>query len=85
MNEVMKKKYPEIVSLKGTDENKQSDVRVEFDGGKVHGQIHWNTTIFMITPIVYNKRIYYLVYDAVDAPVARQPFEKEGVQPAYDR
>ena len=87
MSDELKKKYPDIVSLKGTDDaTKKSDVRLDYDGNKVRGQIIWAGEVYLITPVKGENGYYYMVYAKKDTGETKKAFESvKPVQPAYDR
>jgi hypothetical protein len=89
MSDKLKAKYPDIVSLKGTDEDtKKSDVRLDFDGNKVRGQIIWGGEVYLITPVRGEKGYYYMVYAKKDTGEKKGTFETTTPaksEPAYDR
>lgn len=87
MSDKLKAKYPDIVSLKGTDDDtKKSDVRLDFDGSKVRGQIIWAGEVYLITPVRGESGYYYMIYAKKDTGEKKQEFETtKPAVPAYDR
>lgn len=70
-------KYPQIVSLSGTGINGTGDLRLDFDGTKINGQVIWKNDVYLITPIEHSKKIYYIIYKKSDSMEQKQPFESE--------
>jgi hypothetical protein len=89
MSEELKKKFPNMVSLQGKSEaNPESDVRLDYDGTKLRGQIRWGKDVYIINPVVNGKQTYYVIFDKKNAGARKQPFEQRGVNkkvPTYDR
>ena len=85
MSQQLKEKYPDIVSLKGSDETGKADARLDYDGMKLRGQIMWNKEIYLISAIPNNGRYYYMVYLRSDSGEQKEPFEENPVQTRYDR
>lgn len=81
MAEGLQRKYPSIVSLKGNDVNTgQYDLRMNYDGTKMSGQVLTNNTVYTITPIFYNSHTYYIVYQLAMTRISRQQIEYNRMQ-----
>jgi hypothetical protein len=88
-SEALKKKYPNVVSLKGrSPEYKAADARVDYTGKKMKARIKWGSETYFITPVEYGGKTYYIVYNEKDSREQKTPFEqgkKPGnLKPAYD-
>lgn len=73
----LKKRYPQMVSLAGqamSDAN--SDIRIDYDGTKMRGQLRIGADVFMLSPVFVGNRHYYIVFHKKDAAVKKQPFEQ---------
>jgi hypothetical protein len=75
MSPGLAEKYPELVSLSGTGEKGTGDLRLDFDGKKMSGQVIWKNDIYLVSPIEYSNRFYYIIYKKSDAMEEKQPFE----------
>ncbi len=77
LSEELKKKYPKMITLQGKmDGAPLSDVRIEYDGTKMKGQIKSGDHLYLITPVASGARIFYIVYDKATSGIPKQPFEK---------
>jgi hypothetical protein len=81
MSPKLREKYPDIVSLKGTDESGKADARLDYDGSKVRGQIMWNKEVYLISAVKNNGKTYYMVYLRSDSGDKKEPFEEQGLKP----
>ncbi|PZF75028.1 hypothetical protein [Taibaiella soli] len=71
-------KYPEIVSLKGrSDANADADLRLDYDGNQMRGQIIWSGKVYIIDPVKYGNSTVYIVYDKNDTSVPKNSFESD--------
>lgn len=69
-------KFPDLVSLQGVGvNNKSADLRLDWDGKQMKGQISINGSIFYLTPLQGNKEVVYIVYKREDSGEIKQPFE----------
>lgn len=69
-------KYPEIASLQGIGTvNRAGDLRMDYDGSRLHAQVIWNGQIFLITPLDYGNKTVYMIYDRAGTKEQKQPFE----------
>lgn len=81
-------KYPDLVSLQGTGTTDHSaDVRLDYDGSKMNGQILMNGKVIMIVPVDYNGSTAYIIYDKSNSNIPKEPFETTptGKQPTRNR
>lgn len=77
MSPELSKKYPELVSLSGTGTNGTGDLRLDFDGKKMNGQVIWRNETYLISPVEHSNKTYYIIYKKSDSAVEKQPFESE--------
>ena len=76
MPEELKKKFPDIVSLKGMDkETPASDIRLEYNGRMMQGQVTRDGETYFIKPVTSGNRFYYLIYAKSDVKRKKQDFE----------
>lgn len=76
MSAGLQEKYPDLISLQGNGvNNKSADLRLDWDGTQLHGQLLYNGSTFLITPVATNSGIVYLFYDKNDSGEIKQPFE----------
>ncbi|RYD57443.1 MAG: hypothetical protein EOP56_09045 [Sphingobacteriales bacterium] len=68
-------KYPGLVSLSGTGINGTGDIRLDFDGTKMNGQVIWKNEAYLISPVTQGSKRYYIIYKKSDATDEKQPFE----------
>lgn len=74
-------KYPEIVSLKGRSEaNANADLRLDYDGSQMRGQVIWSDKVYIIDPVKYGNSTVYIVYDKNDTSVPKNSFESNPTQ-----
>jgi hypothetical protein len=88
MPEELKKKYPDVVSLKGSDAE-GADVRLDYDGRKMKGQVIVKGEVYLVNPVRSNDKTYYMVYRKLDSGDPKESFERapqsSGQQIKYDR
>lgn len=76
MSEALRNKYPQLVSLSGNSvKYPENDIRLDFDGTKMSGQIIWRSEVFLITPVAQGKDTYYIVYKKEDSGISKEGFE----------
>lgn len=77
MSAELQKKYPDIISLQGNGAtNKSADLRLDWDGSLLKGQVIYNSTIYFITPFTTAQGLIYVFYDKKDTNEVKNPFEK---------
>jgi hypothetical protein len=69
-------KYPDLPSLKGI--HPSSDLRLDFDGKNMHGQVLWKGLVIFIEPYETPGEVFYLIYLQQNAGRFKQPFESSG-------
>jgi hypothetical protein len=75
----LQKKFPDIVTLKGVDkETGMNDVRLEYNGRMMQGQVTMNGEIYLVSPLSNNDRFYYIVYAKSATNEIKKNFEKKG-------
>jgi hypothetical protein len=91
MSQELQSKYPELVAVQGHGvNNKAADVRLEWNGKQMRGQVTYNGTIYLIAGITDNNITTYLVYNKADTGETKKPFEetpnkKQSDKVYYDR
>ncbi len=76
MAAALQEKYPAIISLQGQGvNNKAADVRLDWNGQELRGQITYNGATYFITPVKGNNEVTYIVYNREDSGEVKQPFE----------
>lgn len=76
MSPELRNKYPDLVSLQGNGvNNKAADLRLDWDGRQLQGQLIFNGSTYLIAPIAGQDGIVYLIYDRNDTNEIKQPFE----------
>lgn len=74
-------KYPEIVSLKGNAQaNANADLRLDYDGNQMRGQVIWSDKVYLIDPVKYGNSTVYIVYDKNDSSIPKNSFESSPTQ-----
>jgi hypothetical protein len=76
MSPELRKKYPQLVSLKGSNDA-GDDLRLDWDGSTFRGQVLTAAggKTYLITPLT-GTATNYMVYDRADSRDPKQPFEK---------
>jgi hypothetical protein len=70
-------KYPEILSMKGSDvKNPSTLLRLDYNGTELNAEITIAGVPYIIVPWKKGKNTYYLLYKKEDSGVARQPFSE---------
>lgn len=76
MSAELQQKYPDIISLQGNGTaNKAADLRLDWDGSLLKGQLIYNSTIYFITPFTTGQGVIYVLYDKKDTNEVKNPFE----------
>ncbi len=76
MSAELQQKYPDIISLQGNGTaNKSADLRLDWDGSVLKGQVIYNSTIYFITPFTTGQGLIYVLYDKKDTNEVKNPFE----------
>lgn len=76
MNEELAAKYPEIQSLRGTNNaNKNEQIFLDIDGKKLRVKITNNNGSYVVEPYETEKGLFYLVYDIKDTGYPKSKFE----------
>lgn len=76
MSPELRGKYPDLVSLQGNGvNNKAADLRLDWDGRQLQGQLTFNGSTYLIAPVAVQNGIVYLIYDRNDTNEIKQPFE----------
>lgn len=77
MSRELQAKYPELVSVQGHGvNNKAADVRLDWNGKQMRGQITYNGEIYLIAGLTDNNVTTYLVYNKSDTREIKQSFEQ---------
>ncbi len=76
MSPELARKYPQLVSLKGTGTGGR-DLRLEWDGQVLHGQVIETDKTYWMEPYNTASGTVYLVFDKADLPKIPRPFESE--------
>jgi hypothetical protein len=78
-----------LLSLSGTDmQSRQAIFKAMYNGEKMNIDIKMNNTFYSVTPIKYNKTIYYIVYLGKEIGTSKTPAIKtiNGLtSPVYDK
>ncbi len=76
----LSKKFPQLVSLKGTAvQDKNTSVRLDYNGSELNAEILQGGVSYIIAPWKKGKKTYYLVYKKEDSGVEKKPFEEPPV------
>jgi hypothetical protein len=76
MSEELQKKFPDLVTLKGADkETGLNDIRMEYNGRMMQGQVTVNGEIYLIAPVSNNNHLYYIVYAKSETKEIKRNFE----------
>lgn len=70
-------KYPGLVSLSGNGVEGMGDIRLDYDGNKMNGQVIWKEEVYLIAPVEYDRQVHYIVYKKSDSNVEKEAFESE--------
>lgn len=85
MSDELKKKFPDIVTLKGMDkESPLTDIRLEYNGRMMQGQVIRDGETYFIKPVTSGNKFYYLIYSKSDALQPKQDFEKDAAKTKND-
>lgn len=72
-------KYPDMASLQGIGTvNRAGDLRLDYDGSQLHGQVIWNGQVFLITPVESGGKTLYIIYDKSASNEKKGAFESPG-------
>lgn len=80
MNAKLAEKYPDLVALQGSDQQGASQLRLNYDGKWVKGQVLSGGKTYLVNPVRSNGVIYYMVYARSDSKEVKEPFEGGGVK-----
>lgn len=76
MSQALQEKYPDIISLQGNGTvNKAAELRLDWDGKQLKGQLSHNESIYYITPVNTGEGLRYMIYDRKETAETKQPFE----------
>lgn len=81
LSPALRQKYPDLIALRGTNPEAGGDLRLEYDGEKMKGQVLWQGQVFLLEPLQKDNGYVYLVYTKEDAGRKKRMFEpadKEG-------
>lgn len=71
----LKMKFPQLVSLKGKGTG-GDDIRLDYDGNVLQGQIISDGEMYYITPLNHNGKTFHMVYKRSDSKEVKQEFER---------
>jgi hypothetical protein len=75
MSPELAKKFPELLSFKGTAvENKNANLRLDYDGQKMSAEITWNGEIYIMSAWKSGAVTYYLLFLKKDGAFKKIPF-----------
>jgi len=70
-------KFPQLVSLKGTNPQDQSaTIRLNYDGSRLDAEMYIDGIPYILAPWKKNNVIYYLLYKKEDSGVQRKPLSE---------
>jgi hypothetical protein len=70
-------KFPDMASLQGIGTiNRAGDLRLDYDGSRLRGQVIWNGQVFLITPVESNGKLVYIIYDKSGSNEKKDAFEQ---------
>lgn len=76
MSPGLQEKYPDIVSLQGNGTvNKAAELRLDWDGTQLKGQLSHNENIYYITPVSTGEGMIYMIYDRKETAETKEGFE----------
>lgn len=76
MDSGLQAKYPELMSFKAMDEmNKLNTARIDCDGVSTKIMVNMDGQYYFVTPVVFNKKTYYVCYAQNDPNFQKQTFE----------
>lgn len=77
MSAELSAKYPEILSMKGSDvTNPSTLLRLDYNGTELNAEMNITGVPYIIAPWRKGKITYYLLYKKEDSGVARRPFSE---------
>lgn len=78
MNQKLKEKYPEIVTLQGVGADGKGDVRINYDGIRVKTQVNMNGEIILLNAVRHKGRTFYVAYARSASKDKKENFEESG-------
>jgi hypothetical protein len=79
MNEELRKKYPDMISLQGGESGTNNgDVRLDYNGRAIQAQIILDGTTYILKPIYVRNTYYYVMYRKEDTQ-PNQPLQESVV------
>ena len=78
MNQKLKEKYPEIVTLQGVGADGKGDVRINYDGIRVKTQVNMNGEIILLNAVRHKGRTFYVAYARAASKDKKESFEESG-------
>jgi hypothetical protein len=74
-----------MTGLTGTDaEIKENTIKMNFDGQQIHASVNWFSMLYVVLPVVYNTKIYYLLYSRASAPpTSTRPAKNSAIPNVY--
>ncbi len=73
-----------IMAMWGKDnETKQNSIKINFDGKKLFANIAWDAKAYVILPLQFDDKIYYITYLKTDVP--QRPAVKQSASPKIYR
>lgn len=86
VSDELQRRYPDLIAIQGTGiDDKGADLRLEWDGKAMHGQVIRGGTVYLITPVTSGDGVVYLVYDKAKSGEVKKPFESPTRKMQYDR
>lgn len=76
LSAALQQKYPNLIALRGLSEEGGNDLRLEYDGKKMKGQVIWQGQIYLIDPLEKDGAYVYVLYAKEDAGVRKRMFEE---------
>ncbi len=75
MDSALQAKYPKLKSFKAVDESNPLNVaRIDCDGSSTRIMITYEGETYFVTPVVFNKKIYYACYSKNDPNFIKQAY-----------
>lgn len=84
LSPALQQKYPELVALRGVSAEGGHDLRLEYDGVKMKGQVLWQGQVYLVEPLQPARtgdNYLYMIYAKEDAGIRKRMFEQQEQAP----
>lgn len=80
LSPALQQKYPDLIALRGVSAEGGHDLRLEYDGVRIKGQVLWQGQVYLVEPLYPTRKgdkHLYMIYAKEDAGIRKRMFEQQ--------